>query len=137
MSEVFADSFYYIALLNPADQYHDIALAATRSLRDRIVTTWAVIIEVADALSAPPVRSHCHRFIERLIVDPTTTVVEPTVELYRRSLTLYRDRPDKDWSLTDCLSFEVMSQRGIATALTADRHFVQAGFRAILQSENE
>lgn len=137
MSEVFADSFYYIALLNPADQYHDIALTATRSLRDRTVTTWAVITEVADALSAPSIRSHCHRFIKRLLVDPNTTIVEPNVERYRRGLILYRDRSDKDWSLTDCLSFEVMSERGVTAALTADRHFTQAGFQAILLSQNE
>lgn len=63
MSEVFADSFYYIALLNPKDQYHSAALDVTRRLTSRMVTTAWILMEVGDALSAPAIRSHTHRFL--------------------------------------------------------------------------
>jgi predicted nucleic acid-binding protein len=53
--------------------------------------------------------------------------------LYDAGIELYRLRPDKDWSLTDCISFVVMAKRGISAALPADRHFEQAGFTALLK----
>ncbi len=52
-------------------------------------------------------------------------------DLYHRGLNLYGDRPDKEWSLTDCISFAVMSEQHIVEALTRDRHFKQAGFVAL------
>jgi predicted nucleic acid-binding protein len=54
-------------------------------------------------------------------------------DLYEAGIELYRARADKDWSLTDCISFVVMEERGIADALTGDRHFEQAGFQAMLK----
>lgn len=59
-------------------------------------------------------------------------VVPLTPDLLGRALQLYAARPDKDWGLTDCVSFEVMRERGIEEALAADQHFIQAGFRALL-----
>ena len=56
MSEVFADAFYYIALLNPADRFHAAALQATQVLSQTLLTTSWVLMEVADALCAPAVR---------------------------------------------------------------------------------
>jgi predicted nucleic acid-binding protein len=52
--------------------------------------------------------------------------------LMRRGLELMRNRPDKDWSLADCISFVVMEEMGLREALTGDRHFEQAGFKALL-----
>jgi predicted nucleic acid-binding protein len=131
MSEVFADSFYYIALLNPHDRFHAPALAATTSLNCRLVTTLWVLMEVADALSAPAVRQRTRRCLKQLSADPATTVVMET-SWYSRGLELYGKRADKNWSLTDCISFELMTDRQIAEALTGDHHFTQAGFRAML-----
>ena len=132
MSEVFADAFYCIALLNPADQFHATAVAATKTLTQRLVTSGWVLMEVADALSAPAVRQRTHQFLERIAVDPNTTVVTDLAPWFARSLKLYGERRDKSWSLTDCISFEVMKDRGISDALTGDQHFIQAGFRALL-----
>ena len=56
MSEVFADAFYYIALLNPADRFHAAAIQITQTLRQPVVTTAWILMEVADALCAPVVR---------------------------------------------------------------------------------
>jgi predicted nucleic acid-binding protein len=132
MTEVFADAFYYIALLNPADQFHSVAVEATRSLTQRLSTTIWVLMEVADALSAPAVRQRTHHFLERIAVDPNTTVIGDSNPWFARGLKLFGERPDKSWSLTDCISFEVMKARCIADALTGDHHFIQAGFRALL-----
>jgi predicted nucleic acid-binding protein len=135
MSDVFADAFYYIALLNPNDQFHAAALEATGQLQRRIATTLWVLMEVADALSAPAVRRRTHEFLVRVASDPNTTLIVEPAPWYERGLALFGSRGDKDWSLTDCISFEVMTQRGIADALTGDHHFVQAGFRALLLPE--
>jgi predicted nucleic acid-binding protein len=133
MREIFADAFYFIALLNPADQYHAAALQLTRSIQHRIVTTLWVLMEVADALSAPTVRQRTHRFLENMLADANTTVITDIEPWFTRGRTLYGNRPDKDWSLTDCISFDVMTERGIIDALTGDRHFTQAGFNAVLE----
>ena len=128
MTEVFADAFYYIALLNPADQFHAAAVAATKTLTQRFVTTGWVLMEVADALSAPAVRQRTHQFLERIAVDPNTTVIANFDPWFARGVKLYGERGDKSWSLTDCISFEVMKDRGVSEALTGDHHFTQAGF---------
>lgn len=69
--------------------------------------------------------------------DPKIEIVPDSEELFSRAFELYKSRPDKEWGLTDCLSFVVMEERKLNAALTADRHFVQAGFRALLLDEEE
>ena len=133
MNELFAHAFYFIALLNPADQYHDPALQATRSIQRRIVTTLWVLMEVADALSAPEVRQRTHRFFENVLADDNTKVIIDVEPWLTRGRELYGRRPDKEWSFTDCVSFNVMKDREITDALTADHHFEQAGFTALLK----
>jgi predicted nucleic acid-binding protein len=132
MSAVLADSFYFIALSNPSDEHHASAVAA-RALAARLVTTRYVLIEVADALSAPRFRAEVAGFLRRLASDPGTEIVDPDVSLYERGLDLFARRPDKAWSLADCISFAVMTERGLTEALTGDHHFEQAGFRALLR----
>lgn len=133
MRAVFADAFYLIALSNPSDAHHEAAVRVTDSLSTRLVTTHYVLIEVADASCAPSFRAEVARFLRRLAADPGTEVVGPDPGLYDRGLDLYERRPDKAWSLTDCISFVVMGDRGLTEALTGDRHFEQAGFRALLR----
>lgn len=132
MSEVFADAFYYIALLNPSDQYHAAAVQATKALNRRMVTTLWVLMEVADALSAPAVRQRTYQFLSKISADPNTAIIMDVSPWFSRGVQLYGQRGDKDWSLTDCISFEVMAEHNIADALTGDHHFTQAGFRALL-----
>nr|MBA2333413.1 nucleic acid-binding protein [Blastocatellia bacterium] len=60
------------------------------------------------------------------------TIVPLDSNLFDRGLRLMASRPDKNWSLTDCISFVVMKERSLSDALTADRHFEQAGFRALM-----
>jgi predicted nucleic acid-binding protein len=128
MTAVFADTFYYLALLNDADAAHEQARALSRSLHRRTVTTDFVLMEVADALAAPKRRHLFTLLLEQLRRDPYTTIVEADRSLFDRGARLYEQRPDKSWSLTDCLSFFVMTDAGLTEALTGDQHFVQAGY---------
>ena len=132
MKEVFADTFYFIAVLNPRDPHHQAAMEATAGLSAHIVTSIWILAEVADALSAPDVRERTSRFIRGVLEDPDTTVIEDEVQWFERGIELYEQRPDKSWSLTDCISFQIMHSRGIREALTGDHHFMQAGFVALL-----
>ena len=127
----FADSYFYIAVLDTEDQHHQRVRTATDGRDDFHVTTRWVLAEVADAFSAPAMRSLAGPFLKDLETDPGTMIMEPSDELYQRGMTLWQQRPDKAWSLTDCISFAVMEARGLAEALTGDRHFAQAGFVAV------
>jgi predicted nucleic acid-binding protein len=132
MIPTFADTFFYLALLNPDDDAHARAVTASRVRRDRIVTTVWVLTEVADALCSPAHRSAYPALLNALQDDPLTEIVAAEDDLFLRGSDLYARRPDKAWSLTDCISFVVMNDRGLTEALTGDHHFEQAGYRALL-----
>jgi len=129
----FADTAYYLALTNSRDNLHARAVAASRRVAGRVVTSTWVIQELADGMAAPPIRSAFLRLLEVLRADSDLTIVPPDEPLWLRALDLYRARPDKSWSLTDCTSFIIMEEHGITDALTADRHFEQAGLVAMLR----
>ncbi len=133
MAPVFADTAYYLALLNPRDALHPRSLEQSRALISPVLTTAWVVQELADGLSSPKSRGAFLSFLETLEADENTTLIEPDPALWRRGLALYRTRPDKAWSLTDCISFIVMTDHGLTDALTGDHHFEQAGFRALLR----
>ncbi len=90
------------------------------------------MLELADGLASPSHRVHTARFLRQLRTTSTVTVVPASEMLLSRALELYESRPDKDWSLTDCTSFVVMQERGLTEAATGDRHFEQAGYKALL-----
>jgi hypothetical protein len=133
MSPCFADTFYFLAMLNPKDEAYPRATALTASLRRPLVTTTWVLTEVADALAHTRDRLLFPVFLSSLRADSRATVVPTSDDLFGRGVALYSARPDKQWSLTDCISFTLMRQLGIEEALTADHHFEQAGFRAMLR----
>ncbi len=132
MTARFADTYYYLALLSESDAAHAAATQASRSYRGRVVTTAWILAEVADAFAEPALRPSFLGLMEVLRGDPQVTIVPPTQEWFDRGIALYAKRPDKAWSLTDCISFVVMEQMGLSEALTADRHFGQAGFTVLL-----
>ncbi len=117
------------------DQYHSDALAwhlyLVRS-RAVIVTTEAVCWEWLNSMSAAATRKVAADGFEQIRRDPLIEVVRQSDDLSDAAIRLFSARLDKDWSLTDCLSFVVMERRNIQDALTADNHFEQAGFRAVL-----
>ena len=133
MIRAFADTVYYLALLNADDELHARATEITPKFRGRIVTTAWVIAELLDALSRPPHRDLVTRFVHDLFVDPDVTVVPADQDLFQAGLLLFSRRADKEWSFTDCVSFVAMQREGMSDALTADRHFEQAGFVCLLR----
>jgi predicted nucleic acid-binding protein len=134
MTSVFADASYYVALLNPRDQHHHDAVRVSGFLRQPVVVTEFVLIEVSNFLASVDSRGRAIALWAHLQSEPSVTVVPATSEWAAAGLELYAQRRDKEWSLTDCISFVVMKQRGLTEALTADHHFEQAGFRALLSS---
>jgi predicted nucleic acid-binding protein len=129
----FVDTHYLLALVNYTDKDHVAAVERSRGRIGGLVTTTWVLVEFADALSAMDWRTRAARFIRGFEAEPYVEVVPPTRQQFQQALARYEQRPDKDWSLTDCISFLLMEERGIAEALTADHHFEQAGFRALLR----
>ena len=132
MKPVFADTSFYIALVNPRDVHHPDALAYMRNHRGRVTTTDYVLIEVGNWLSRTGDRPSFVALMRQLETDPELTVVPGSRDLFEQGYELYKARADKAWSLTVCISFVVMEQMGLSEALTADRHFGQAGFTVLL-----
>jgi uncharacterized protein len=132
MNAVFADTFNFLGLLNRADESHARCAAFARDYRERIVTTAYVLVELADALAMPRYRAQTAGFIRTLQNQARVRTIPASDGLLRRGLELYAARPDKAWSLTDCISFIVMKDEGVREALTGDQHFQQAGFVALL-----
>lgn len=133
MSAVFADSYYYLALLNRRDAGHAAAVAWARRPTGSILTTDWVLNEVGDALAFSHMRKTFRPFVMALRASRDVTIVPFSRDLLDRAMSLYHLRADKEWSLTDCVSFIVMRDQGVSNALTADRHFEQAGFTASLR----
>ena len=131
---VFADTFYFLALLNHRDPAHSRAVDASRIAGRAFVTTAFVLLELGDALAKMSTREEFLALHEALSSDPAFTIRPVNSEAYAQGLRLYRDRLDKEWSLTDCISFVAMTEEGISEALTGDRHFEQAGFHALLKA---
>lgn len=134
-SEVFLDTAYAIALANAKDQFHHKAVDLAKQLRlykTNLITTRAVLLEIGNALSGQRFRGAAVKLLDALEADPTVGIVSLTDGLYAQALNLYRTRLDKEWELVDCLSFVVMRERKLASALTTDMHFQQAGFRILL-----
>ena len=133
MKTFFADSFFYFALLNSTDAAHEQAEAFLDHFDGRLVTTAFVLTELADGMADPLDRGTFIRLHEALSTDPSVTIVPADAALFADGLALYAQRPDKEWSLTDCISFVVMQRHGLTEALTGDHHFEQAGFTALLK----
>ena len=133
MRTVFADSFYFFALNNDRDSRHTHAVEFVRSYTGRMLTTVWVLMELGDGFCRPANRQSFLLTLDALRLDKNVTIVTWSDELFDAGVKLYADRPDKDWSLTDCISFVVMQRNGLTEALTGDRHFEQAGFIALLK----
>jgi len=129
---IFIDTGYILALINTSDAYHERASAIASEIVGRFVITEAVLTEIGNTLSRLRWRSASVATIEDLRSDPDIEVVSISPELFDRAVKLYSSRTDKEWGLTDCISFIVMQDLEIIDALTTDDHFRQAGFKALL-----
>ena len=137
MRTVFADTGYWIAMLNPADGLHKRAETVAEQLAPfRIGTTEMVLVEVLDSVSSwgLHLRSLAAKNVKAWLSGPKVDVVPHTSDRFRAALDRYASRLDQDWSLTDCASFLVMEEMNIREALAHDHNFEQAGFIALLRA---
>ena len=120
MIPLFADAFFFMAVLSKSDLAHARALAYLRPrLSLPLLTTAWVMTEVADGLAQPQHRAAVVRLPTKLRENPAVEIIPPDLGLFDRGFDLYTRRPDKGWSLTDCISFVVMTDRGLTTSATA------------------
>lgn len=132
MTPVFADTFYFFALLNPDDEAHELAVEYSSHIGSMLTTEW-VLLELADGLSETWNRRLFQETRDALSADESVSIVPLDMDLHEKAIDLYVNRPDKEWSLTDCVSFVVMQEHDLTEALTGDHHFEQAGFIALLK----
>ena len=138
LTPVFLDTAYVYALVNTRDQWHQQAVHWQQKFfneRRLIITTQLILVEIADGLAAVRFRAQAIQVLSALQSSPFVEVIPFTSKLFSEAFELYRQRHDKDWGLTDCVSFVVMRERGLTEALTVDEHFHQAGFRALLHED--
>ena len=138
MADLFADTSGWGHLIDPSQPHHAIAARSyhdTRRRGDRVVTTSYVIAELVALLSSPigMPRPLAITTIEKIKASSFVEILHIDPSLDDEGWQLLRRRPDKEWSLVDCVSFVVMTRRGLLEALTADRHFEQAGFVRLLK----
>jgi uncharacterized protein len=133
--EVFADTAYWIALLDPGQTLHRAAADASHALGTaRLITSDLILVELLNHFSGRGGywRGQVLRAVDQLSQNTGVTIEPQTRDLFAAGLKLYRERPDKGYSQTDCTSMVLMQRRSITQVLTSDRHFVQEGFVALL-----
>lgn len=134
-AEVFVDSSYLIALEDADDQNHEAArkhwskVSVHRDASPALTTTSYVVDEVVTFFNVRGSHQKAVELGETLLDSASIFLIHVGEPLLRDGLDLLRQRPDKRYSLTDCISFFVMRERGIASAFAFDRHFEQEGFR--------
>ena len=125
----------WIALVNTRDSLHEQAKVVFGNLRRQnyqFLTTEFVLLEFANALSAPEFRGKASNFIEGLQKMIDVEIISASSDLFALGFELYKNRPDKEWSVVDCSSFIIMEEMNISEAFTEDHHFEQAGFIKLL-----
>lgn len=134
-SSLFLDTSFTIAQVSTNDQYNQKARLWSEKIQTEnipLVTTQAVLLEIGNALSRQRFRQIATSLLEYLTSSESIQIVPLSDGLFNKAFELFRNRTDKEWGLVDCISFVVMTERSITEALTADEHFNQAGFKALL-----
>lgn len=135
MNLVFADTQYFVGRINPLDHWHAQALDAEKSLIDPFyITTESVLTEVLTYFCefGPSMRLKAAVAVELILANPNTEVITISHELFIRGVEFYKKRPDKSYSLTDCISMNICRDRGIADVLSHDHHFSQEGLNLLM-----
>ncbi len=136
MNTLFADTVYWIALLNTRDELHSTAKSVTQKyLQNKIITTDAVLIEILNQFSSYGEywRNVAITAVQKILNERSIEVIPQTRELFLEGISFYTTRLDKGYSLVDCISMVVMNDRKIDIALTSDRYFQQEGFTILLR----
>jgi len=132
---IFVDTSFLLAVLNPRDSLHSRAQAWAETITEPLLITEYVIWELVNGLSMPADRPKVHSAVQEIQTAPEWEWIPASPSLFEAGMRLHRERGDKEWSLTDCLSFLVMQQRHLHQALTYDHHFEQAGYEALLRRD--
>ena len=130
---ILLDTGYLIALVEPRDELHERAIRWTQTIHEPLVLTSEVAVETLNYFSATGKRVASHDALRRLRGVPNFEFAYVDQRLFDAGLNFHSERPDQNWSLTDCISFVLMQERGIRQALAHDHHFEQAGFIALLK----
>jgi hypothetical protein len=135
---VFLDTSFVIAIDNHDDPHHAKAEAIAQALRNQrrlVFLHWGILLEIGDGYGRLKRRERGMKLLNMFTTLEEYRVVSITKSLMNGALRLFHSRPDKEWGLTDCVSFALMEREGIKEALTADPHFRQAGFVPLLLGE--
>ncbi|MFB8788601.1 MAG: PIN domain-containing protein [Potamolinea sp.] len=135
MKIVFADAFYWIALINPGDDWHLAVRKISLTLYPAtLITTEEVLTETLNFYASKGTQNRRRAFnaLQSTFANPLIQVIPQTHESFQSGMELYQARLDKGYSLTDCISMQTMRQLGITEVLTHDRHFTQEGFVILL-----
>ncbi len=130
---IFIDTAYFVAVAVPADGLHQAAIEWSTAVSAPFLTTEFVLLEFVNLLSSKKLRARAHTAMSSIYADDEIQVVPATADWFQRGLKLHAARPDKSWSLTNCISFEVMREENVTDAPIYDQDFEQAGFRALLR----
>ena len=132
-TKIFADTWFFVAVINKRDQYHQKALELSEEYENYpLITTDAVFLEVGNALSNN-YKNEAVELMESFLESDDVEVIRLNPDLFDEVLSLYKKHQDKSWGLVDCISFVVMKRYEVTQALTFDRHFIQAGFQALMK----
>jgi uncharacterized protein len=132
---VFADTFYWIALINPAHRYSAEVGRFDEFFSDgSVCTTEEVLAEVLTFFAGDSrLRRRASETVGEILSDPAMRIVPQSHESFMSGFQLYAARLDKGYSLVDCISMQTMRREGLTEVLTNDRHFEQEGFRALFR----
>jgi uncharacterized protein len=132
LKRTFIDTFFVVALVNERDYFHDKAVELSLEYeRKPVLITDAILLEISNSLA----RTHKKEsivVIEKFLSTAETELIRLDESLFNKAFDLYKSHADKSWGLVDCISFVVMKEQNITDALTCDKHFAQAGFRALM-----
>lgn len=132
MKRIFADTSYYVALISKRDPFHSAATRFASTYEGDTITTQYVVLELGSLFSRSLYRPKLLNLLDDLDRSEYDRILPTSKELFDAGLEIFRNRADKDWSLTDCISFAAMDQLELVEALTTDHHFQQAGYRSLL-----
>ena len=133
MTGAFADTSFFVAFLNSRDRHHAQAVELMANYMGRIVTSEWVLVELGNYLSGRANRTLFAPFVRDLPADARFEIVPAEHRQFESGCVLFDSRPDKEWSITDCISLVLLKEGGLTEVLTCDHHFEQAGYSILMK----
>lgn len=137
MNRVFADTAFYVAIVNARDDLHESARTFSETYTGPVITTEYVLVELRHWFIRNGCRDQYPAVANAIRTDPHTTVIPADGNLLAEAAQLYASRPDQNATLTDCISFIIMKRHNLTQALTPPEPFQQAGFTTLLSGPEE